>query len=88
VKREIANHEVVRVVIEPPQGHRHLRTTVELTDGTELVFQEATVANIVRGFVAVKTHPVRRSVVLEGCLPDALKPGFAEWQLLERTDEA
>jgi len=87
VRRVITNEEVVRVVIEPPEGHRHLRTSILLSDGTELVFQEATMANIVRGFVSVKTHPEQASVILEGRHLESPKPGFASWQLLERTEE-
>lgn len=79
----IRNEDIVRVTAEIPGGHRHLRTTVELADGTELVFQEAAVASIVRAYVGVKTHPVRRRVVLRGELLAERKEGYAEWQLLE-----
>ena len=58
----IRNEDIVRVTAEIPEGHRHLRTTVVLADGTELVFQEAAVANIVRAYVGVKTHP-RRALI-------------------------
>jgi len=85
VKRVISNDEVVRVLIEPPEGHQHVRTTIVLSDGTELVFQEATMANIVRGFVSVKTHPTRTSVCMDGRSVASRKPGFAEWQLLEES---
>ena len=84
--RVIANEEVVRVAIEAPEGHRHLRTTMLLSDGTELVFQEATMANIVRAFVSLKTHPNRTSVILEGRHLESPKPGFATWQLLESAE--
>lgn len=73
----------MRVTAEIPEGHRHLRTTVELADGTELVFQEAAVANIVRAYVGVKTHPLRKRVVLRGERLAERKEGYAEWQLLE-----
>ena len=63
--------------------YRHLRTTVSLADGTELVFQEAAIANIVRAYVSVKTHPTTTRIVLEGGSVDERKECFAEWQLLE-----
>ncbi len=79
----IRNEDIVRVTAEIPEGHRHLRTTVVLADGSELVFQEAAVANIVRAYVGVKTHPVRKRVVLKGERLAERKEGYAEWQLLE-----
>jgi len=86
VKRVISNDEVVRVVIALPEGHQHIRTTIVLADGTELVFQEATMANIVRGFVNIKTHPRQALVYLEGQSLETRKPGYAAWQLLERPE--
>ena len=80
----IRNEDVSRVIVEIPAGHRHLRTTLALVDGTELVFQEAAIANIVRAYVAVKTHPTTTRIVLEGGPVAERKEGFAEWQLLER----
>ncbi len=79
----IKNIEVVRVIAEIPPGHRHLRTTVILADGTEMVFQEATIANIVRAYIGVKTHPKTRRIELTGKLLEERKDGFAEWQLVE-----
>jgi hypothetical protein len=79
----LRNEDVTRVVAEIPQGHRHLRTTVTLADGSSLTFQEATVAAIVRAYVAVKTDPVRERVVLEGRVVEGGKAGYAQWQLLE-----
>ena len=79
----IRNEDVLRVTVETPAGHRHLRTTVSLGDGTELVFQEATIANIVRAYVSIKTHPTTTRVVLQGGAVAGRKEGFAEWQLLE-----
>jgi hypothetical protein len=56
---------------------------VSLADGTELVFQEVAIANIVRAYVSVKTHPTTTRIVLEGRLVAERKEGFTEWQLLE-----
>jgi hypothetical protein len=79
----LRNEDVTRIVAEIPAGHRHLRTTVTLADGSSLTFQEATVAAIVRAYVAVKTHPVRTRVALTGSRQNGCKRGYAEWQLLE-----
>lgn len=83
----IRNEDVESVVVEVPGGHRHVRTRVRLLDGTELTFQEATVSNIVRAFVTVKTHPGRDRVVLRGSGAGKRKRGYARWQLLEVQDE-
>lgn len=77
------NEDIKSVVVEIPEGHKHIRTTVTLQDGAEFVFQEATIANIARAYMDVKTHPTRKKVVLTGQpLPDK-KEGYAEWQLIE-----
>lgn len=64
-------------------GHKHLRTTLILKDKTEIVFQEATIANLVRAYITVKTHPVINKVILKGERIIERKEDFAEWQLLE-----
>lgn len=79
----IENEDIQRVVIEVPEGHKHLRTTIVLRDGTELVFQEATIANLVRAYISVKTHPMRSGVRLNGKKIIDRKEGYAEWQLSE-----
>lgn len=85
-QRIFANEEIREIAIFTPDGHRHLRTVICLQDGEELVFQEATIANLVRAFVAVKTHPQERGVILTGTSleQDQRKEGFARWQLLEK----
>jgi uncharacterized protein (UPF0548 family) len=80
---KISNEDIVEVLAEIPEGHRHIRTTVVLGDGTEFVFQEAAVANIVRAYVTLKTDPVKSSVRLKGKKLAERKQGYAEWQLVE-----
>jgi hypothetical protein len=82
-ERILRNEEVTGLVAEIPAGHRHVRTTLTMADGTALTLQEATVAAIVRAYVAVKTDPARTQVVMRGTLLAERKPGFAEWQLIE-----
>lgn len=80
---EICNEDVREVLVEIPEGHRHIRTRVVLQDGTGFVLQEATVANILRAFIRIKTDPRETSVRLVGKKLLKRKHGYAEWQLLE-----
>jgi hypothetical protein len=79
----ITNEEIKELIAEVPEGHRHLRTTLVLQDGREITLQEATVANLVRAYVTVKTHPACYRLRLSGQRLTSRKEGFAEWQLLE-----
>jgi hypothetical protein len=81
--RVIRNRDVAEVVVEAPAGHEHLRASLRLVDGTEWVLQEATLANLVRAYVSLKTHPTLGRVRLVGRAVGDRKPGYAEWQLLE-----
>ncbi|NWF76447.1 MAG: hypothetical protein HXY53_07775 [Nitrospirae bacterium] len=79
----IHNEDIKELTVEIPKGHKHLRTTIVLQDRTEFVFQEATVANLVRAYITVKTHPVIKKVTLKGKKLAERKKDYAEWQLLE-----
>jgi allophanate hydrolase subunit 2 len=79
----ITNEEVRELIAEIPEGHKHLRTTITLHDGRSFTFQEATIANLVRAYITVKTHPQRTKVRLSGGKLDVRKEGYAEWQLVE-----
>lgn len=79
----IANEDIKEVSAEIPEGHKHIRTRIALHDGTEFIFQEATVANIVRAYITLKTDPVKKSVRMKGRTLEVRKPGYAEWQLIE-----
>jgi len=83
----VKNEDVKELVLEVPEGHTHLRLSLVLHDGSEMVFQEATVANLVRAYVALKTHPRRKRVRLKGKRLEQRKEGYAEWQLLEVEEE-
>jgi len=84
-QRILANADIAEIVLAPPPGHQHLRATIKLHSGEEIVLQEATVANLVRAYVGIKTHPQKTSCRLVGReLSEAeRKDGFAVWQLLE-----
>lgn len=79
----IHNEDIKELTVEIPEGHKHLRVAIVLQDGTEFVFQEATVANLVRAYITVKTHPSKRKAVLKGKNLDERKEDYAEWQLVE-----
>jgi len=79
--------DVTRLVAEIPEGHSHLRTTLTLADGSSMTFQEATVAAIVRAYVAVKTDPLCSRVALKGRKVSVRKDGYAGWQLMEEGAE-
>ena len=79
----IRNEDIKEILVEIPEGHKHIRTKITLQDGTELVLQEAAIANITRAYITVKTHPQRESVKLKGRQLTDKKDGYADWQLLE-----
>jgi len=79
----IRNEDIKEILVEIPEGHQHIRTKVTLKDDTELVFQEATIANLTRAFITVKTHPQKASVKLKGRQLTGKKAGYADWQLTE-----
>ncbi|WP_456482419.1 hypothetical protein [Methanopyrus sp.] len=76
-----SNYDIVRARVGVPEGHRHVRTEVETRDGRRIVFQEATMSNLLRAFVTVKTRPDVVCVELKRERFDV--PEYAEWQLVE-----
>lgn len=84
-QRIFTNADIAEITIAPPPGHLHLRTIITLKSGEEFVLQEATVANLVRAYIDIKTHPQTTHCRLVGQeqTQDKMKKGFATWQLLE-----
>lgn len=85
-RRILANADIAEIVLGAPRGHQHLRATIKLHSGEELILQEATVANLVRAYVGIKTHPQKKGCRLVGreLSEGAKKKEFASWQLLEK----
>jgi hypothetical protein len=56
-----------------------------LRDGTTLIFQEATIANISRAYITLKTHPNIKAQELktEALTEEQRKEGYATHQLIE-----
>jgi len=80
----IRNEDVKRVLLGTPENHRHLRISVMLEKEC-IIFSEATIANILRGFVTIKTHPRIDAIELMGTRLHlkGRRAGYAEHQLLE-----
>jgi len=81
----IRNEDVNRALIGVSEGHKHLRISIELKNGLVLIFQEATIANVLRAYTTIKTHPNIRAQELEmkTLTVDLRKDGYAVHQLLE-----
>jgi hypothetical protein len=79
----VQNKDIKEIVAEIPEGHKHIRTTIVFEDGKSVTFQEAAIANLVRAYIHIKTHPIRTTCRLKRSHLDIRKDGFAEWQLLE-----
>ena len=80
----IRNEDIKSLTAEIPEGHKHLRTTIVLNDGMEIAFQEAAIANLVRAYITVKTHPIISKVKMRNKRLVRRKEGYAEWQLVEQ----
>jgi len=83
--RVIRNEDVNKILVGVPEGHKHQRISMKLKNGLVLIFQEATIANILRVYTTVKTHPnIRAQELKMRTLPVGLRrDGYAVHQLLE-----
>ncbi len=84
----IRNEDIKSLTAEIPEGHKHLRTTIVLNDGMDITLQEAAVANLVRAYITVKTHPAISKVKMRNKRLVRRKEGYAEWQLVEQKSPA
>jgi len=80
--RIIRNIDVKNIYIGPPKGHRHLRLLIDL-GGEAIVFQEATIAAIVRGYINIKTHPIKKAVKMKMHILEDRKREYSRYQQLE-----
>lgn len=83
--RVIRNEDVEKVLLGVPPGHKHLRISMKLKNGPTLIFQEATIANISRAYVTLKTHPRIQTQELrtQTLTEEQRKEGYATHQLIE-----
>ena len=81
----IRNEDIEKVLIGIPKGHKHLRVCIKLKNNSTMIFQEATIANILRVYITIKTHPTIKAQELKMCRTDktSQKQGYALHQLLE-----
>ncbi len=82
----IANEQIQTILGGTPTDHKHLRFFIQ-TDRQCLVFSEATIANLVRAYVILKTHPVKNAIRLMQTSPLSRKADFATVQLLETNED-
>jgi hypothetical protein len=76
------NEDVNQILMGTPSTHTHIRTIIETNYGS-LIFQEATIANLLRAFITLKTHPGIKTVYLTKQRIKQKKSRYAEFQLLE-----
>lgn len=83
--RIIRNEDIEKVLIGVPKGHKHLRVCMKLRNNSSIVFQEATIANILRAYVTIKTHPkiTTQELKMHVVGETSQKQGYALHQLLE-----
>ena len=76
------NKDVKRIIAFIPPKHLHTRLYVEFKDQS-IVIQEATLAAILRAYINVAQHPIKRAYELESVKVKDRKPGYSEYQLIE-----
>jgi len=82
-KKVYPNDGISRILMGVPEDHSHLRTIIETNKGETLVFQEATIAALVRAYTDIKTHPRKTGVELALKELESTKTGYAPFQLME-----
>lgn len=82
--KTISNEDVKEILIGTPAKHKHLRTLIKIEEDW-FIFSEATIANLVRAYIEIKTHPKKNSVLLKQERLTNQKKNFAAFQLLEQS---
>ena len=77
------NEDIKRMVVFIPKGHKHIRIMIE-TENESMIFQEATVAGLVRAYINIKLHPMRNAIELRRTRLEKRKSGYALYQLIEK----
>lgn len=84
------NNDVMKIIGLIPPNHKHLRLAIFLKDQT-IVLHEATVAAIVRAYINITTHPIRKAVEYVRTIvnKNIKKSGYADDQFIEtnKTEE-
>ena len=81
----VRNEDLEKVLIGVPNSHKHLRICLKLRDGTVLIFQEVTIANISRAYITLKTHPSvqAQELRMKALTEEQRKEGYATHQLID-----
>ncbi len=74
--------DVKRIVAFIPKGHKHIRVMIEFDDSI-IMLQEATVNSILRAYINVSFHPLRRACELILTRLAERKKEYAEYQHIE-----
>ncbi len=83
--KHVRVEDVERVIAFIPKGHQHVRLLLKLKGGETLILQQALLDGMLRAYVNVSLHPVRKAAELvpKELLKTEKKAGFARWQLVE-----
>ncbi len=76
------NSDVEAIIAGIPRGHYHIRMMLVFKNQA-IVLHEATIAAIVRAYIDIITHPLRRAVVMYRRRLTEKKHGYAQDQLIE-----
>jgi hypothetical protein len=80
----LRNRDIQRVLMGTPRSHKHMRTIIATDHGNNYIFQEATIANIVRAYITLKTHPSKNGIeLIREDKVEGWKNGFASSQLID-----
>ena len=79
----IRNEDLEWILIGIPEGHTHIRTILNIKGLPYLILQQATVSGLIRGFLNVLLHPLKRGIKLQRASVSNQKSGYAKNQLLE-----
>ena len=85
----IRNEDIEQVLMGVSEDHKHLRICVKLKNKSAFIFQEATIANILRAYITIKTDPNIRAkeLKMKALTAEQQKEGYAVHQLLETSRE-
>ena len=81
----IRNEDIEQVLIGVPEDNKHLRICVKLKTKRVSIFQEATMTNILRAYITIKTDPTvqAKELGVKTLNAEQQKKDYAVHQLLE-----
>jgi len=86
---QLRNRHVVRLVLGTPAGGEGIQARIQTNEGDVIALEGATLAALVRAYMAVTTHPTLQAIELRAAALEPAKAGFATHQLIEiASDEA